>query len=172
MRPVFRFLAVMIALMLGTTVVAAQDDGFGEGVTLEFIGYGETAALPPGTTEIAQLRLIMEPGGSFPLDPEDPAVALVSVEAGAVTFAVDAPITVLHPAADGEPGPEDFEQFAAGEEFTMEQGDSAIFPPRVPGEARNDGEEEASLLIANIAPIAPDEATPVVDEQNLATPVN
>ena len=41
----------------------------------------------------------------------------------------------------------------AGTEFTLNTGDSAVLPPHVEGEARNDGSEVASVLVANIGPL-------------------
>lgn len=173
MRKFLVLLAVVLSLALGTTVVIAQDstpeaeEDFGEGVSFEFLGYGETEEVPSAPVGLSLLRLGIEPGGFFPIDPADPALALVVVETGAVTITVEAPITVLHPTDDGAPGPEDVEQFAADEEFTMEEGDSAIFPPNIAGEARNDGDEDVSLLIANVAPVGEGE----VEEDEAATPV-
>ncbi len=154
------------ALMGGASFAAAQDATppaeEGEGGSFEFIGYGEAEKLPAGPAAVELFRIVMEPAGSFPLDPADPSVGIVTIESGALTVLADTPLTVLHPVEDGEFGPDDFEQFAADEEFTMEEGDSMVYPANVGGEVRNDGEEDVSVLIANIEPL---------EEEGAATPV-
>jgi hypothetical protein len=53
------------------------------------------------------------------------------------------------------------EAVAAGAEFTLEPGDSAVFPPSAAGEARNDGAEPATALAVFVAPPGEgDAATP------------
>jgi len=166
MRRFLVLLAVMLAFVLSTAAVTAQDStpaAEEEGASFEIIGAGDTGALPQEGAALVVFRISIEPGGFFPLDPEDPSVGLASIEAGAITVSADVPITVLHLPEDGEPGPEDLEQFAADVEFTMEERDSAIFPPNVGGEVRNDGEEDASILVTSIVPSEgdeEDEATP------------
>lgn len=145
------------------TPAAAEGEEFlPEGVSFEFLGYGPGIALPANPADVVLLRLTLEPGASFPLDPNDPSIGLVAIESGALAFVMDEPITVLHPVVDGFPGPDDFETVPAGEEFTLEEGASAVFPPNIGGEFRNDGEEAVSLLVALIAPPEAGEgATPV-----------
>jgi len=48
--------------------------------------------------------------------------------------------------------------FLAGQDFRMEQGDSAVFPTNTVGEVRNDGTEVAVILGALIEPIMEDGA--------------
>jgi hypothetical protein len=173
MRKVLVVLAVLLSLALGAAVVTAHEghDGtppadeeeVGQGVSLEFLGLGETETLPPGPAYIQLFRIIIEPGGSVAL-PEYPSTALASIESGAVTLRVDTPITVLHVPKDADPGLEDYEQFAANEEFTLKEGDSAPFPPNVAGEVRNDGEEATSILVANIFAFE-------MDENDLPAPI-
>ena len=81
---------------------------------------------------------------------------------GTVSFLVEAPITVLRASPTGEPAPENFEEIAPGEIFTMSVGDSAIFEPRTAGETLNLGSEPAVLLVVNIYPL---------EEEPMATPV-
>ena len=88
-------------------------------------------------------------------------LALAVVEAGTVSFNIDAPITVLHSVGNEEPTAEDFEAFPAGQDFTMEVGDSALFPASTAGEVRNDGTEDAVILAAIIEPSNEGGATPV-----------
>lgn len=163
------------SLIGGGALAAAQVDtppteegDFGEGVSFEFLGAGETKTLPRDPADIVLVRIGLEPGASLTSDPEDPGIALFAIEAGAVTFSVDAPITVLHLPEGGQPGPDDQHVFAAGEEFTMEEGDSALFPSHLTGEARNDGDEDASILATLI--IGP-QAAGEREEAEAATPV-
>ena len=149
----------------GGRLVAAQDASPAaeepEGVTFEFLGGGETEVLPSAPAEVYLARVTLAPGASFPSEADDPALALVVIEAGTVTFNIEAPVTVLHPVGNEEPTAEDFETFPAGQDFTMDVGDSALFPPNVAGEIRNDGTEDAMALVAIIEPSHEGGATPV-----------
>ena len=49
-------------------------------------------------------------------------------------------MTVLRAAEEGTPFPMEMETFAAGKEFELATGDSAVFPHGVAGEIRNEGE--------------------------------
>lgn len=139
---------------------AAGDETPPEGVTFEFLGGGETEVLPSAPAGISLVRITLAPGASFPAEADDPSLALVVVEAGTVTFNIEAPVTVLHPVGNKEPTAEDFEAFPAGQDFTMEVGDSALFPASTAGEVRNDGTEDAVLLGALIEPNGGEGATP------------
>ena len=131
-----------------------------EGVSFAPLAYGTAAELPPAPAELFLFRIGLEPGASFPLEPET-SVALAYVEAGELTANLEIPMTVLRAAGPGTPFPEQTEAFAAGEEFTMGAGDSAIFPQEAAGELRNDGDEPVSLLVADVGPAADgDEGTP------------
>lgn len=136
-----------------------EEEGL-EGISLEFLGGGETETLPSAPVSVILVRVGLAPGAAFPADANDPSIAVITVEAGVVTMNVEAPMTVLHLPANAEPGPEDFEQYAAGQEFTMEVGDSTLFPANVGGEIRNDGEEDAILLGTIIEPSGGSQATP------------
>lgn len=142
------------------------EEAMPEGLSFEGLGFGIAEDLPATPAEVALFRIGIEPGAGFPLDPEDPSVALVYVEAGEVTLDVDAPITVLRAPGPGTPFPEEQEEFAAGTEFTLATGDSALFPPRVTGEARNQGAEPVAVLVANLAPLEEG-----VGDGEMATPV-
>jgi quercetin dioxygenase-like cupin family protein len=131
------------------------------GVTFEPLGFGTADELPAAPADFVLVRLTVEPGAGFPIEADDPSVALAYVEAGALTVTVDAPIRVTRAAtiaafatpgaaeAGAVPGPE---EVAAGAEFTLAAGDSAFFPANVPGEVRNDGQERAVALVAILAP--------------------
>ena len=107
-------------------------------------------------------RFTLEPGAGIPFEAEGLTVALAYVESGALTARVEAPIRVTRGAApQAAEGPPPQEEIAAGTEFTLEAGDSAVFPPNVPGEIRNDGQEPVVGLVALVAPPEGGEATPV-----------
>jgi hypothetical protein len=44
------------------------------------------------------------------------------------------------------------EEVAADAEFTLEAGEFFVWPPNMGGEVRNDGQEPAVTLLANLAP--------------------
>jgi hypothetical protein len=57
-------------------------------------------------------------------------------------------------------GTSPFEEVAANTEFQLEAGDSVLIPANVGGEARNDGDQPVSLLVANVGPPEGPGATP------------
>ena len=131
-----------------------------EGVTFIPLGFATAAQLPTTPADFALIRIGLDPGARFPIEASDPSAALVYIEAGALTVRVEVPITVTRaatiaafstPGADPNAVPMP-EEMAAGTEFTMETGDSAYYPPNIAGEVRNDGQETATILIANIEP--------------------
>jgi quercetin dioxygenase-like cupin family protein len=131
-----------------------------EGITFTPLGFGTADTLPATPADFSLFRIGFDPGASFPIEATDPSVALVFVEAGAITIRVDAPTRVTRAAtiaAFATPGMDENaipapDEIAAGIEFTMAAGDSAFFPPNETGEVRNDGQEQAVILIANIEP--------------------
>ncbi|MDQ3692613.1 MAG: cupin domain-containing protein [Chloroflexota bacterium] len=117
----------------------------------ELLGISTATELPAAPADFVLVR--------FTIEPDDPSVALASVESRALTARVEAPIHVTRAAliaAFATPGAGEEvtgpEEVAAGTEFTLEAGDSAFFPPNVEGEIRNDGEEPAVALVAIVAP--------------------
>ena len=166
MRRISVAFPLLLALLLGlaatglaparaqddATPAAEEEEGFPlpEGVSVAFLAYAPATDLP-GVGELALFRFTFEPGAAFPLDPNDPSTALVVTEEGEVTIELDAAVTVVRAPEEGQ-FPTEFEEIAAGEAFTLAAGDSAVVPGNVEGEARNDGEEEAVLLVSNITP--------------------
>lgn len=142
-----------------------------EGITFEPLAVASELDLPsPG--DLVLVRIELESGAVLPSDPEDPSLAMVLVEEGELTVALDGPVTVTRagtfaPAvatagAGGEfVAPE--EAAVAGEEVTLQVGDVAFIPPNVGGEVRNDGEELAVGLAFIVAP-------PEEDGEDGATP--
>jgi hypothetical protein len=118
-----------------------------EGVELEVLTFAPIPGYPPEPAEIALLRLRFEPGGRLLVPADDPGMAIHYVEAGTLTVRFSAPVVVTR-------GAKDQEQVAADTEFTLAMGDSFTAPSPSGGEFRNDGTEEATLLIAVIGPVA------------------
>ena len=143
---------------------AAEDEGFPlpEGISVEFLAYADATGLT-GVGEVALFRFVFEPDAAYELDPNDPSTALVVVEEGELSFELDADVTVVRAAEDGQ-FPTEFEEVAADEEFTLAVGDSTLVPGGVTGEVRNDGDEEAVLLISNIVP-AGDESEEAAEDE-------
>ena len=154
----------------------AEEDEQPEGVTFEALAFGLAEELPPGPTGLALFRATLEPGARIDLDP-DPGYFMVAVQSGAITFRVDTPVLVTRGVA-GEPaaqeqGPEAAaEEVAAGTDVALEQGDAALFPPNpegTAGEARNDGQERAVVVVVSAGPAESGGAR--VREEAAATPV-
>ena len=180
----FSVLIAVVAFVLGGLLVAgrtadtvAQEgtppaDEFEppEGVTFAPLAFGTAEELPAAPADLVLLRFTIDPGAGFPIEADDPSVGFVYVEAGALTFRVEAPIRVTRAAtiaafatpgaieAGAVPGPE---EVAAGTEFTLEAGDSVVIPANVGGELRNDGQEQAEGLVVLVGPPEGGEATPV-----------
>ncbi len=141
---------------------AAGDEGAPpDGVSFEFLSGMGTDVLPSAPVNVFLVRVTIAPGASSPIEANDPSLALAVVVAGAVSFNIEAPVTVLHSVGNEEQTAADFEEMPAGQDFTMEVGDSALFPASVAGEVRNDGTEDAVLLAAIIEPNGEEGATPV-----------
>ena len=131
-----------------------------EGVGFFPLGFGTAEELPAAPADLVLVRFTLDPGAGFPTEADDPSVALVYVEAGSLTAEVGAPVRVTRAAViaafatpgaepEGAPMPE---EVAAGTAFTLAAGDSAVFPPNVAGELRNDGQERVVGLAAIVAP--------------------
>ena len=168
--------SLVVGLALGGAApLAAQDatpaaEEFApEGVAFEPLGFGTAEELPSAPADLVLIRFTIDPDAGFPIEADDPSVALAYVESGALTARVEAPIRVTRAAtiaAFATPGaveegslPEP-EEVAAGTEFTLEAGDSVVFPPNVEGEIRNDGTEPAVALVAIVAPPEEGAGTP------------
>ncbi len=140
------------ALAQDGTPPAEEEFELPEGVSFEALGYGTAEELPATPADVLLFRVGFEPGAGLEDDP-GARLALVYVEEGVLTVTMEGPMTVLRAAAEGTPFPMETETFAAGEEFTMAEGDSAIFPAGVAGEVRNEGDEPATVLVADIGPL-------------------
>ncbi len=116
----------------------------------------EALAFAPGEEAPALYRVTFAPGVTYAITPAS-EISLIYQETGALTFTLDAPVTVTRAGATDAPG----EAMEADTEFTLEEGDYMAFPPLGAGEARNDSEEEVSVVVASILP-GEGMATPVV----------
>jgi anaerobic selenocysteine-containing dehydrogenase len=123
-----------------------------QGISFEGLGFGVATSLPEAPAELQLFRIYLEPGAALPLDPADPSTGLGYIEAGSVTVNVSVPITVMRAAGAGTPFPMETEEIAVDTDFTMSVGDSAVIPGGTEGEIRNDGSEQVSILVANVAP--------------------
>ena len=111
------------------------------GVTAEVLAVAEGQAVPP------LFRLRFAPGAAYPASETDPSISLVYAEAGTLTFTIEAQVTITRAGATGAR-----DVRAAGTAFTLEPGDYFVFPPLVAGEARNDGQDPAAILVAALVP--------------------
>jgi quercetin dioxygenase-like cupin family protein len=148
------------ALAQEGTPPAGEEFEAPEGVGFVPLGFGTAQELPAAPADLVLARFTLDPGAGFDIGEDDPSVVLVYVESGAFTFRVEAPMRITRaasiavfatPGADEGALPE-AEEVAAGTEFTLEAGDSAVFPPNVPGEVRNDGTEPAVALLTLVGP--------------------
>ena len=168
-------IALLIALMLGSvaglgmnpstmaqdaTPASEQQPGAPEGVSFVTLAARSIEVLSPGTANLSFGRIRLAPGATLPFDPTDPTVDLVYVAGGTLNFRIDAPITVVRGVRAGTPVPTEPEDIPAGTEFTMSDGDSALFPPNASGEVRNDGDEDATAWVTTVALFATDASTP------------
>jgi quercetin dioxygenase-like cupin family protein len=167
--------ALLISLMIATvaglgmnlgtraqdaTPPAGQQGGAPEGVSFVTLASGTIQVLSPGTANLVLGRIKLDPGATLPFDPTDPSVDLVYMTSGTLTFTIDAPMTVARGVEAGTPIPTEPEAIPANTEFTLSDGDSALFPPNAGGEVRNDGDEEATAWVTNVALFTTTAGTP------------
>ena len=162
--PVLALLTVLLLLGLTSTSpsrhstlaqeATPEDDEFAlpEGISFEFIAFGELPAEMEPQAELSMYRISFEPGTGFPPSAADPTTSLVFVERGALTITLDVPVQVLRAIGEGTPFPELAEEIPAGTEFMLNLGDSILVPSGSTGEVMNNGTETAIVLIAELAP--------------------
>jgi quercetin dioxygenase-like cupin family protein len=131
-----------------------------EGVTARAVASGSLEVLAPGTAFLSLGRIALDPGSALPFDPMDPSAVLVYAASGELTFRVEAPMTIARRVEPGTPVAPEPEAVAANTEFTLAEGDSALFPPAIAGEVRNDGAEPATAWVVNVALQTEAAATP------------
>ena len=160
-------LLVVVLALLGSlaptaaqeaTPAAEQAAGTPEGATFRALAAGLIEVLEPSTANVVLGRINLAPGASIPFDPSDPSAILVYAASGELTFRVDVPMTVARGAGSATPTPP--EEVAANTEFTLRNGDSALFPGAMGGEVRNDGADEATAWVVDIVHLTEAAATP------------
>jgi quercetin dioxygenase-like cupin family protein len=159
-------LLVVVLTFLGTLGSAAAQDatppsdpaaGTPEPATFRAVAAGSIEVLAPSTANVVLGRISLAPGASIPFDETDPSAILVYMATGELTFRVDVPMTVARAGA-GTPTPP--EEVAADTEFTLREGDSALFPGAMGGEVRNAGADEATAWVVDIVHLIDAAATP------------
>jgi hypothetical protein len=121
------------------------------GASVQTLASGSLEVLAPGTAYLSLGRVVLEPKATIPFDPTDPSAVLIYTASGELTFRVDAPMTVARKPEPGTSVPAEPEAVEANTEFTLRQGDSALFPPAIAGEVRNDGDAQVVASVVNIA---------------------
>ena len=154
----FALFVAVVSLALSPAAVAQEATP--DPVTGRTVASGSLEILAPGTGLLNLGRISLAPGAVLPFDPLDPAATLIYIAAGELTFQVEEPMTVTRGIAPGTPVPTEPETVAANTEFTLRDGDSALFPPAIRGEVRNDGNEEATAWLVNVAVLTDAAATP------------
>ena len=154
--------AVATGFVEGVQPVAQSQESTPEAGTAEpavfrALAAGSVEVLAPSTANVVLGRISLAPGTSIPFDPADASAILLYAATGELTFRVDVPMTVAR-AATGTPTPP--EEVAADTEFVLRDGDSAFFPGAMGGEMRNDGAEEATAWVVDIAHLTEGAATP------------
>jgi hypothetical protein len=139
---------------------AGQDEGTPVPVRTRALASGAVQVLTPGTANFVLGRLVLAPGASLPLDPNDPSASLIYVQSGTLSARVSAPMRVARNAERGTPTAGQPEAVAADTEFTLGEGDAALFPPAATGEIRNDGVDEATAWVVSLVVLKETGATP------------
>jgi len=140
------------------TPAAEQAAGTPDAATFRALAAGSIEVLAPSTANLVLGRISLAPGATLPFDPADPSAILIYMATGELTFRVDVPMTVARGAASATPTPP--EAVAADTEFTLRDGDSALFPGAMGGEVRNDGTDEATAWVVDIVHLTEAAATP------------
>ncbi len=141
-----------VAAQVATPQAEAEGVVLPAGVTAERLAAGPAEPLPPEPVVLELVRFTFAPGAVLQLPAESPSLALLYVEAGALTARVAAPVMITRAAPIGTPSTP--EAIAAGTAFTAGPGDSFVGPPHVAVEARNDGADPLVLLMAVLEPAA------------------
>jgi hypothetical protein len=164
----FMLLIIVLTLLGSLGSAAAQDAtppaeqaaGTPEPATFRAVAAGLIEVLAPSTANVVLGRISLQPGASIPFDETDPSALLVYMATGALTFRVDVPMTVARAGGGGGGTPTPPEEIAADTEFTLRDGDSALFPGTIAGEMRNAGTEEATAWVVDIVHVIEAAATP------------
>jgi hypothetical protein len=168
-RPLLRVFALLVVLLtlLGSLSPAAAQEasppaeqaaGTPEPATFRAVAAGLIEVLAPSTANVVLGRISLAPGASIPFDETDPSAIMVYMVTGELIVRVDVPMTVARGARAGTPTPP--EDVAADTEFTLRNGDSALFPGTMAGEVRNPGTDQATAWVVDIVHLIAADATP------------
>jgi quercetin dioxygenase-like cupin family protein len=154
--------AMIVVLLLGMAAIVprsgtlaqeasppADDQGGLPGLTFEPLAGALVEALPPGPVLFSMSRVTVDPGAMLPIPADDPSVGLIRVESGVLTVRIEAPAQVIRANDATMAG----EEVAAGEAFTLAEGDSTLLPANAAGEIRNDTTTPVVVLAAFIEPV-------------------
>ena len=166
------FLSIIAVVLLGIVAThvqpvaiaqeatpAGEEMGF-EGLTFELVSLASGAEVA-NPSDLAVVRIGFAPGASLAGEENDPTVGIMLVESGTLTVQADGPLTVTRGATLGgamatAEATGDFstimEAVAAGDAVALEAGDAAYLPANIPGEIRNDSQEQAVALAFLITP--------------------
>ena len=178
MRRLSVLVSLTVAVLLGVLALHAQPVAIAQeatptaeamvGVTFQPVALATGLTLP-ATNELSIARIVLEPGAGFPIGAGDPTYALAVVQRGELTIIQDGPLVVtragaleaaLEEAEAGGAYAPVTEDIAAGQEVTVEAGDTVLFPLNASGEIRNESRRERTIaLVAFVGPPAA-EATP------------
>ena len=168
----FRVLLSIVIVLLGTVLLGVQPRVFAqeatpaaeefapEGISFEPLAFAPGLALP-ATSDLSLIRVGFDPGAGFPSEEGDPTYALVVVESGELTVRLEGTLVVTRAGAfeaamaEAETGgafAPATEQIPAGQEVTLQPGDTVLFPPLVAGEIRNAGQERTVVIAVLVAP--------------------
>jgi hypothetical protein len=164
---VFAFFVVLLTLLGSLSTAAAQEAtpaaeqaaGTPEPATFRGLAAGLIEVLEPSTANVVLGRISVQLGATIPFDAADPSALLVYIATGELTFRVDVPMTVAR-AGGGGGTPTPPEDVAADTEFTLREGDSALFPGTMGGEVRNAGTDQATAWVVDIVHVIEAAATP------------
>jgi hypothetical protein len=143
-----------------STPAASPEAGQIKGLGAHTLAAGTLDVFQPGTASLDLGRITLDPGTVVPFNPNNQTADLLLVTTGELTFRVAAPMTVARKAERGTPTPPAPEAIAANTEFTLHEGESALFPPATQGEMRNNGSKEATAWVASLGVTSSAAATP------------
>ena len=144
-----QFLVIATVLMMGllalpTLRTSAQADPLA-GVKVEGLGAVQPAVAPGETLQL--LRLTLDPGVTIAMH-HHPGPVIISVESGVFVTSFEqstAVITRAGAAADATPEPVD-----AGEEYTLNAGDTVAYDADTMGHVMKNGGSDPLVLIASV----------------------
>ena len=157
------------SVSIGQTQQSTPAAGTSTGVTTEVLGRFPSE-LAPGQA-LALLRITFAPGGSV-TPHTHPGETVFHLASGTLQFTLHEGEAQLVRAVDGTPAaatPTAGEAIAVGEEITLHAGDTIYKDGAVLQSERNDGTEDAVILVANLRGVD-EPARQFHDDMALGTP--